>query len=203
MYFKLSDIKNFLQNHGFSVLEKQENNSYNTEFGGMGFNVIIGDYVKLSIHLNNNKIVLNNIFNNFALKTNLEQFIIKMPAIIAGIKECQLYGITLISVYKKTVIEDNKFIHECVFNASVFGIEKIYYCIRKNEFFFYNKFNGDKIYLEKISPIHILKAIEDQKLIAQDIELEKEKLIFDIKMKDNNNILSFILENLELIKKLA
>lgn len=203
MYFKLSDIKNFLQNHGFSVLEKQENNSYNTEFGGMGFNIIIGDYVKLSIVVNNNKIVLNNLYNNFALKTNIEQFIIKMPAIIEGIKECQLYGINLITVYKKTVIEENTFIHECVFNGSVFGIEKMYYCIRKNEFFFHNKFNSEKINIEKISPLHILKAIEQQQKIAQDIDLEKIKLINEIKSKNDNNILSFILDNLELIKKLA
>lgn len=203
MYFKLSDIKNFLQNHGFSVLEKQENQSYNTEFGGMGFNIIIGDYVKLSIVVNNNKIVLNNLFNNFALKTNLEQFIMKMPAIIEGIKECQLYGINLISVYKKTVIENNTFIHECVFNGSVFGIEKMYYCIRKNEFYYYNKFNGDKITIEKISPIHIMKAIAEQQNIMKDILKEKEKLINEIKNQENDNLLSFILENLELIKKLA
>ena len=203
MYFKLSEIKAFLQNNGFSVLEKQENNTYNAEFGGVKFNIAIGDYIKLSIVVNNKVIVLNNLYNNFALKTNIEQFIMKMPAIIEGIKECQLYGITLISVYKKTVIEDNKFIHECVFNASVFGIEKIYYCIRKNEFFFYNKFNGDKIYLEKISPLHILKAIEKQSKIALDIELEKEKLINDIKNQENDNLLSFILQNLDIIKKLA
>lgn len=203
MYFKLSDIKNFLQNHGFSVLEKQENQSYNTEFGGMEFNIIIGDYVKLSIVVNNNKIVLNNLFNNFALKTNLEQFIMKMPAIIEGIKECQLYGINLISVYKKTVIENNTFIHECVFNGSVFGIEKMYYCIRKNEFYYYNKFNGDKITIEKISPIHIMKAIAEQQNIMKDILKEKEKLINEIKNQENDNLLSFILENLELIKKLA
>lgn len=203
MYFKLSEIKTFLQSHGFSVLEKQENQSYNTEFGGMEFNIIIGDYVKLSIVVNNKMIVLNNLYNNFALKTNLEQFIMKMPAIIEGIKECQLYGITLISVYKKTVIEDNTFIHECVFNAGVFGIEKMYYCIRKNEFFFYNKFNGDKIMIEKISPLHILKAIEKQSKIALDIELEKEKLINDIKNQENDNLLSFILQNLDIIKKLA
>lgn len=203
MYFKLSEIKTFLQNHGFSVLEKQENQSYNTEFGGMEFNIIIGDYVKLSIVVNNNKIVLNNLFNNFALKTNLEQFIMKMPAIIEGIKECQLYGINLISVYKKTVIENNTFIHECVFNGSVFGIEKMYYCIRKNEFYYYNKFNGDKITIEKISPIHIMKAIAEQQNIMKDILKEKEKLINEIKNQENDNLLSFILENLELIKKLA
>lgn len=203
MYFKLSEIKAFLQNNGFSVLEKQENNTYNTEFGGVKFNIAIGDYIKLSIVVNNKVIVLNNLYNNFALKTNIEQFIMKMPAIIEGIKECQLYGITLISVYKKTVIEDNTFIHECLFNAGVFGIEKMYYCIRKNEFFFYNKFNGEKINIEKISPLHILKAIEKQSKIALDIELEKEKLINDIKNQENDNLLSFILQNLDIIKKLA